>query len=241
MDHDMETKKTKTETTKETAAPKQIFDIARPGTLPPASATARPVIVTNRVLMQDPMMVPVKHSAGEIAENDASGNLPIQPSPKIIVAPLSAGETEAGSGETVASNVAANTQNVSASSVDGIAPTGKQPAEEPPKPASPGVLDAAPPVSDATDEFGEADQKSLAQQTAEAEAKIKAEEEYNKLIDEKTYFLPINSVENRRSKHVFTFGALLILVLVLLWVDIAMDAGFVTIPGIQPLTHLFSH
>lgn len=62
----------------------------------------------------------------------------------------------------------------------------------------------------------------------------------DKLIESKKYFLPINSVEKRRSKRVVAFGILLSLLLIVAWIDIALDAGLIEINGIKPVTHFFS-
>jgi hypothetical protein len=73
------------------------------------------------------------------------------------------------------------------------------------------------------------------------EADAKAQDELDTLVGQKTYFLPINAVEQRRSRHVLIFGIILILILAVAWLNIALDAGFVDIPGVRPLTHLFSN
>ena len=62
-----------------------------------------------------------------------------------------------------------------------------------------------------------------------------------KLIDSKKYELPINSVEQRRSKRVVVFGVALSLILIVAWADIALDAGLIHISGIKPVTHFFSN
>lgn len=62
-----------------------------------------------------------------------------------------------------------------------------------------------------------------------------------KLVDGKKYFLPINSVEKRRTKRVVVLGLLLSLVLALAWLDVALDSGIVKIDGLQPVTHFFSN
>jgi hypothetical protein len=56
----------------------------------------------------------------------------------------------------------------------------------------------------------------------------------------KTYYLPINQVVRRRSKHVAIGGTVLIVILGLAWADVALDAGLITIPGVKAPTHFFS-
>lgn len=62
----------------------------------------------------------------------------------------------------------------------------------------------------------------------------------NKIALAKTYYLPINQVVRRRSKHVAIAGMVLITILGVAWADVAIDAGLVTVPGIKAPTHFFS-
>lgn len=63
--------------------------------------------------------------------------------------------------------------------------------------------------------------------------------ETDALIEQKTYFLPINAALHRRSKRVAGIGTILIVVLLLAWFDIALDAGIIDIPALHPVTHFF--
>ncbi|HVX24486.1 MAG TPA: hypothetical protein VG992_04065, partial [Candidatus Saccharimonadales bacterium] len=76
---------------------------------------------------------------------------------------------------------------------------------------------------------------------AEAAKQAEHDAAMQKLVDSKQYFLPINAVEKRKSKHFVIFGVFLALVLAAAWVDIALDAGIITISHIKPVTHLFSN
>jgi len=76
---------------------------------------------------------------------------------------------------------------------------------------------------------------------AETEAQAKHDEAIQKLIDAKQYFLPINAVELRKTKHFVVLGVIFSLLLLVAWADIALDAGLVQIPGIKPVTHFFSN
>ena len=77
----------------------------------------------------------------------------------------------------------------------------------------------------------------------EAEASRKAERDANlqKIVDNKTYFLPINAVEKRKTKRIIVLGIVLSLVLAVAWVDVALDAGLIEIGGVKPVTHFFSN
>lgn len=77
--------------------------------------------------------------------------------------------------------------------------------------------------------------KKAAEAAAEHEAAIQ------KLVDDETYFLPINSVETRKTRRFMLLGVVLILVLALAWADVALDAGLIHLAGLKPLTHLFTN
>ncbi len=62
---------------------------------------------------------------------------------------------------------------------------------------------------------------------------------FDKIVNAKTYFLPINQVVRRRSKHVAIAGIVLIVLLGIAWADISLDAGLISIPGIEAPTHFF--
>ena len=76
---------------------------------------------------------------------------------------------------------------------------------------------------------------------AETDARTAQDAHIQKIIDSKKYFLPINAVEQRKSKRFVALGVFLALVLALAWVDIALDAGLIHIDGIKPATHFFSN
>lgn len=129
----------------------------------------------------------------------------------------------------------------SADEVEAIAVSVK-PADTPVAASEPAPVEA---VADAevqqADEAEPAEKSDLVKETAALEADAKAQDELDQLVDEKTYFLPINAAVHRRSRNVFIVGVILIVLLALAWLNIAMDAGFVTIPGVRPVTHLFSN
>jgi hypothetical protein len=73
----------------------------------------------------------------------------------------------------------------------------------------------------------------------EAAEQAKHDEAIQKLVDSKQYNLPINTIENRRTKRFVALGVLLALVLGVAWADIALDAGLVSVSGL-PHTKFFS-
>jgi hypothetical protein len=272
----MPVKKQKTTaTSSKSAAPVQIFDVARPGTLPPANATARPVIVTNRPLMQDPMMMPAAVADTKLPVSDDNNAAKL--SQKIVIRPLSeqseatdkALEQQPEPRDIDSDGVIdpATPQTEVETRARALPPSGfPLPSKFADRPASKPLAladnESQPETPSATtntvsDSADDADAKEVAEPNtgsqagdniealdadkaaAKLEADAKAQDEIDTLVDEKTYFLPINAVVQRRSRHVFIFGTIVIILLAAIWLDIALDAGFVTIPGLQPLTHLF--
>jgi len=111
-----------------------------------------------------------------------------------------------------------------------------------PEPKPEPQLQTRPETPDQTDKDPKEKAKPDPKVEAEAEAQAQAEHEagIKKLVDNKQYFLPINSVEKRRSKRFVAVGILLSLLLVAAWADIALDAGLIELQNIKPVTHFFS-
>lgn len=223
----MPTKKEKNSTS-DTPGP-MIFDVAKPGSQTASSATSRPVIVSNRPIMHDPM---VTTSSIDIPQEEPASPI----ATKIVLKPLSGSQDSLSEKETA---------------MDGIIPVPattapKQdavlPAEKPASPSSKKSVDEpAEPEPDAEtgSDVLDMDKTQLQKETAALEAEAKRKEELDKIVEEKTYFLPINSVEKRRSKQVFAVGVIVSILLGLLWLNLALDSGIITIDGLKPLTDIF--
>ena len=210
-------------------AGKPIADVAHPGKSAP-SASSRPVIVTNRPILKDPMMVDEdakttlaeastpKDEATEKSSSSGLTKLKIQPPATPAAQPAEEPKSEP------------EKDTAAGPEPDEIAAETKQ-AE--PAPAS--ADDAEKPQVDTT----------APDPTAEIEAEAKKQAEHDnaiqKLADSKQYFLPINSVEKRRSKRFVALGIVVSLILVAAWADIALDAGLIHLQGIKPATHFFSN
>lgn len=221
------------------------FDVAKPGTAA-ASPTSRPVIVTNRPIMQDPMMV-TPNADEPVSQSSAI---------KIKLRPLSETKADADDTDTTRKDVDLKSEDVADQKDTGTSddkpenqPTVEDPSEpienpekieaiapEKPQP-EPIVANEAPLPSSDENESDMGMQPDA--KTAALEAALKRAEAVDKLIEERQYFLPINAIERRRSKLVVALGLLLIVVLALALVDLMLDAGFIHIPGVQPLTHIF--
>jgi hypothetical protein len=85
-------------------------------------------------------------------------------------------------------------------------------------------------VNDATNDKDDTeDKEAAARETA-----------LQKLTESREYFLPINSVEKLRSKRVAILGTALSILLIVVWIDIALDAGLLTLGSVHSVTHFFS-
>jgi len=238
----MPVKKEKPATQQESATPSvnQIFDVAKPGTLPPADATTRPVIVTNRTIMHDPMMVKPISTKPDDAKSEpsdpavTSNDTASVNGSKIVINPFYA-QSESDSGASGTSDSGKITVDTD---VDGIVDDTETPTDNPKEPGPTPTTESS--YGDDAPVANDPDVARQDKEAAELEAMAKAQDELDTLVAEKTYFLPINAVELRRSKHVAIFGTLSIVLLALVWANIALDAGFITIPGVNPVTHLFS-
>ena len=271
-------------------------DVSRPGkTAPPA--TAKPVIVTNRPLLRDPMMV-AGAAANPASSEDVltakkslehTGAPVIQPLRKSAKSKSTAKKTETEplkapgveESEPLAEPLKPATADASADMNDTRhAPAAEAPekigkseqtketsvsdepeaAEEQDKPRSENSLgersgktaeqsgERSEPTerqsnekTGTVDDGGAADNQNPQQSDAEAAEQARHAAEVQKLIDSKTYELPINAVEKRKTERFLILGILLAIFLALAWVDIALDAGIIHLSGIQPVTHFFSN
>jgi hypothetical protein len=224
------------------ASPKRIIDVTHADKTPTA-ATSKPVIVTNRPILQDPMVV--DKSDEKDPEAATSGGTTIQP--------LTAPE--------VPDSAAAETPESSEPAEKPAAEETKEPAKPKPKldptktlaqiddevkAKAPETQESAKeePETETSDDAKAEENPDAAnpgaEEAAKAEAQAQRDASLQKLVDDKKLFLPINTVENRRSKRVVVIGVLLSIILALAWVDIALDAGLIELGNVQPVTHFFS-
>lgn len=277
---------------KKPPAKKQIIDVAHPDSAP-APASGKPVIVTNRPIMKDPM---VNSDASSGIETDSTvQKILVKTSGELKLNPLSAPElpieaalkeTEEKSKATEEPKVEETKDEVPVADESKPAPVPEMPetaavetkaetaaTEEPPaeqaaveEPATPEEKPeessqaetpaATPPAEKAPEtpletpkpsEAPSPENKSQAaipdaQKIEETEAAKKAqhEEEIEKLTESKEYYLPINTVEKRKSRRFVSLGVLLSLLLIIAWGDVALDSGLVGASYGIPHTHFFS-
>jgi hypothetical protein len=226
---------------------KPIADVAKPGTTAP-SPSAKPVIVTNRPMLKDPMVVDDKSAADSAASGEnitvkvTSQAKSLQPAAESDAA--TAPELPAEE-KTTASDAEAAPPPPTTDQEKKLTETSKKSAAKPePKTAA---KSPAPPKTETADTDDQDDDQKAAPMPSEAEqeaaeaAQAEHDAAIQKLIDSKQYNLSINTVEKRKSKHFVILGVILSLVLAAAWADIALDAGLVHIHGVKPVTHFFSN
>jgi len=236
--------------------PYTIIDVNHPGTTA-ADAAGKPVIVTNRPILKDPMVVEGEESIAE--EGEA---VPVTRTKKIKIEPIEHGDDAAAPAEkTPAAKDKDSKKTVAELAVEADAkgketeakakpeakpepaaepepepeaksePATEAPAEEAkPEPAGeePAAGDDQAPVDEVL-KSDEEDPKAAEAARKEAERQLAL----NKLAESGTYSLPINAVEKRRVRRVALIVTVLLLVLGLVWADLALDAQLIQIDGVK--------
>jgi cobalamin biosynthesis Mg chelatase CobN len=220
------------------SATRHIVDVEEPGTSAPSS-TSKPVIVTNRPLLKDPMVKEEKKN--DISEQSDSIPAPAlaSSSNKSRLQPL----VDSISPDDESLAVEPKTPQVSEAAEPET--TTSTPESEPEQKASGSeASEADAPQSQMLDDAQADDKlKSTAAKQAEVEAaeQVKHDAAVQKLVDTKRYELPINTVEERQSRKFIMLGIVLMAVLILVWLDIALDAGIIKLGGLHSATHFFSN
>jgi hypothetical protein len=244
------------------AGAKPIVDVAHPGKSAPAT-NSKSVIISNRPLLKDPMMVgdspPASDdSPAKISPAKTSG----QPGEPVLSAPLLEPEKPAETDEsTVLAETAKPPEAATVAELAEAANAAGKPAspdsepkpDDPAKPKAesndkpePDTAKAEKPAEEKpetdtdTEETPSSKEDNAKHEEAEAAKRAEHQAAIDKLAVGKQYYLPINAVEKRRSKRFVAIGIILSLLLILAWADIALDAGLIHLSGIKPLTHFFS-
>lgn len=244
---------------KKLAKTRKIIDIEHPGKTAP-SPNSKSVIVTHRAIMRDPMM-----SVGPSADADSSAVAAVTaPHPSTaVIQPLAnsellrAADATKETSEPPVAELPAATQP-EASSVEPVtepvvdateteaAPVAEAEAAEPSQPATEAQpkTDASKtevPVSAGSDaKLGTKAVRSDAEVAAAEDAEAKRQVDLQAMIESKKYYLPINTLQESRTKQFVTGGVLLSLLLAVVWADIALDAGLIKIGHLHALTHFFN-
>lgn len=215
-----------------------LTDVSEPGKTSP-SPTSRPVIVTHRPILKDPMVnhedeSPKPDKPALKAPSKRTAELESLSLPKLPV------ETEVS--DSPDQSVAADEQSSAELKKEAGDQTSEDKADtkadkasklQPKNDASVDDAVPSPPLDAKAARPDDEDEDAIA-------AQAKHDTSVHKLIETKKYFLTINSVEKRRAKHTLILGIGVSILLLLAWANIALDAGLITIDGVEPLTHFFS-
>lgn len=223
-------------------ADKPSADAAQPSKT--SSLDGEPVIVTNRNLLKDPAAAEAESGADQkdkpAAEAKLTKSTPMKLKP--LQEPTAAPEAEAP--EPTAESSAKKESKLAAATAE----PNTKPTEVAAKPAEANDTTTAekPEAEPAKDQPETTDSEATkpvdpAAEEAKAAEQAKHDATIQKLIDSKQFYLPINSVEKRKTKRFVVLGIILSLLLAFAWTDIALDAGLVQISGIKPVTHFFSN
>jgi hypothetical protein len=186
------------------ASKKPVDDVSKPGEATPSS-TSRPIINDHRASINqaDPMVT--EHRPGTKSPILAN-------SERKIIAPLT--DTEKAE-TTVATDKPAEEATVESSASDKETKTEEKPAEQASEGAA--VVDAV------------ADQAADKRKQAEVDKKEQEhQEELHKLIEEKTYNLPIGEAKRKRNTRIST-GMLILLLAIVVGAYLAIDAGLIKV------------
>jgi hypothetical protein len=217
---------------------------ATPATPEPAEETGVPIVVRRAMIKDDANSAPA--TTTETPATEEAGN-PIEvKSKKSRIEPLTKAveEPKQKASATTEETVPAATQTPPTEAVkaaEPLAPAAKPapPAVTPDKP-----VENEPKPAEGTSEFTLAGEDSVdtpddPSQNPIDQAKTKADKEaaekqaaLDKLVDAQTYFLPLNSVEKRRTKQLFFVTMLLLIVLAGAGAFWANGQGYISIPGL---------
>ncbi len=227
------------------------MDVSRPSQTP-ADSTSRPVIVSNRPLMQDPMMATVLSGKSEPeapmeAKDDATEDAqPLTPHAEKIIKPI---ETEVAEQAEAAADLPEQTAEKAPAAAE-TAPEADAEAvateTEPEKTAEPKLdkkdePEPQPAVPDTieTDEADGDDKQTNPEAVKLSEADRKRAAELEAIIASGKYAVPIDASGKRRTLIITIWLVVLTLLLAVVLADALLDVGILNVQGI-PHTHFFS-
>ena len=265
---------------------KKIIDVKHPGQTAP-SGTSKSVIVTNRPIMKDPMVVDdeVKPEETPTAPTYKSGG-------EAVIKPLSDKKTDQPAESTsdkddkpeteksktiseLAEEANAEPKNddkkepeiklpideeevkdeaENAQETDDKTPGDKDeptpakaeklPVEKDETPENEPHKDTTEPKLDDDKKDSNADTKDIEgiedpEAAQEGKELKKRKAEVAKLAESKKFYLPITTVENRHNRRAVVIGVAISILLIIMWINIALDAGLINLGGIKPFTNFF--
>lgn len=192
-----------------------IIDVARPNETAP-SDTSVPVIVNNRPILRDPMMA----NESQSIDKPATETPKLSPTAtKINIQPLGYKEDEVVNTE----DKGKESDKVELVPAEEVVPSTQDQSEN--------LISVENQAETKTEE-----EKNV----IESEEQAKYDADLQELVVSKKYYLPINTVQKRRTKRFVAIGIGVTILLVVIWIDIALDAGLIKIGGLKALTHIFS-
>jgi len=239
------------EANKNTKSTKRVFDIAKPSTTP-EPANSKSIIVGHGLIMHDPTIVSEDQKDTEPVDEikpEVAHQIKIEPPPDEVIED---NKTPEENHQETSSSVEPNTDTKqltlepSKALKTEIAALKPEEAEVEKNKDHPPDQDNKADKINSSAEVPKTNQEETEEQQqqknnqAELDASIAKQTKISELVAKQTYFLPINSKEKQYNKKVVLIGVLVCLILVIAWVDIALDAGLIANSFHLPHTHFFT-
>jgi hypothetical protein len=192
---------------------KQVMDVSKPGKVA-AHATSRPVIVGHGAMIKDPMVKENgAEAASEVSTQDYSGASPSKV--KVTVHRPTEDEQAIPAKDEPSKDVSLEEPKDNKDETEQ-----SPPADDKPEPAA----DKAPESSDEAVVGAVADQAALGKDKEKSDEEIAKAVAIQKLIEDKTYFIPVGQVQRRRNNRMAAV-MLVLLLLVVVGAYLVIDAG----------------
>ncbi len=233
---------------------KKIIDVAAPSTTLP-SPNSRSIIVSHGSIVKDNTLV-------EDGEEEATSNnqsfASLTGNKKLNIQPLSDFKLDPEPKVDEKPKVEANDTVVAEVSVDNK-PIGEDEQKDKIKTEEPSD-DIKVEVEKDSDHVAEVDQNQAANSTTSTEsldsssnsdddkskqaeeaekAKVEHEQALDDLVENKSFFLPINNLKIKRNQRILLLGLGICLILFIVWLDIALDTGIINNTYNLPHSHFF--
>jgi hypothetical protein len=213
----------------------KITDVSRPGKTMP-SASGRPLIVTNRPVLADPMVVAAAGaSAGDSTDETSTGETPTAPVIKRTARTIVPVNADAPA-ERPDSKPDGEPEPAAASADTAAKPATTDGEASQPKTTQEPSASRTTVASMQRDSGAEASAEAAREQ-AEQDARA---QELERLIETGAYIVPINAVQRKRSRMFVAVMCILALLLLVALADAALDANLFDTPVTVPHTHFFS-
>ena len=208
---------------------KQVMDVARPGKSTPSSSS-RPIIMGHGPIMKDPMMSDKSVAVSDDSDPDAGEPITVKRSAKTIAPAATADEKPAKAKKTAEATITPPTDTTPPDLEPSDASIPESPTEETQQPepaADQPAEDTQPETSEETpaEASDEAAVGALADQVTDKQKEsaevLQKQQELEKLIEQKKFYVPIGQVTHRRH----TLWAILCLLALLLAVSALVYAA----------------